>query len=119
LIDDDQSCNFILREFILLENEEVDTVECYSVDSALEFLTNTNDFPDAIFLDLNMPVKSGFEFLEVYSKIFFQNHQSTKVIVLTSSLRPSDKTQTTAYECVSSFRSKSEINEFIGEIINH
>lgn len=118
LIDDDRSCNFIMKEFINLANEDVSHHECYSVDSALEYLSQTGDFPDVIFLDLNMPVKSGFDFLENYSKDFFHDHPHTKLIVLTSSLRPSDKTQTLSYECVTEFKSKSDINEFIDEVIN-
>ncbi len=118
LIDDDQSCNFILRKFIMLENTEVDLVECFTVDSALKYLRSAAVFPDVIFLDLNMPVKNGYDFLDIYSEEFFNFFNTTQVIVLTASLKPEDKIKSTAYECVSSFRSKVDINKFIGQIVN-
>jgi len=117
LIDDDKSCNFILGEFIRLVDKDVAKHECYSVDEAFEFLDTCEQFPEVIFLDLNMPVKSGFEFLEVYSNRYFNKVSNSKVVVLTSSLRPSDKSQTTAFKCVSAFKSKSDIDLFIGDII--
>ena len=113
LIDDDPSCNFILSEFINLVDKSVAKHETSSVDDALAYLLSTSQYPDVIFLDLNMPIKSGFDFLDEYQERFFQNNPNTKIIVLTSSLRPSDREQTLSFDCVTDYKSKSEIDQFI------
>ena len=113
LIDDDPSCVFILQEFINLIDSSISKQTAYSVDEAFEKLEESDVFPEVIYVDLNMPIKSGFDFLEEYENKYFSSHGNTKVIVLTSSLRSSDKEKTLEYSCVSDFKSKSEIDQFI------
>lgn len=113
LIDDDPSCVFILSEFINLVDSNIEKISVHSVDDALEVLKSTNDFPEVIFLDLNMPIRTGFDFLEEYRADFEAHHPTTRIIVLTSSLRPSDREKTLSYNCVTDFKSKSEIDQFI------
>ncbi len=113
LIDDDPSCNFILSEFINLVNKSIKKSSAFSVDESLEILETIISFPDVIYLDLNMPIKSGFDFLEHYEKKYFPLYPHTKIYVLTSSLRPSDKEKTLSFACVTDYKSKSEIDQFI------
>ena len=52
----------------------------------LEALENTTDFPDIVFLDLNMPVKNGFECLEEIKNT--QRWNNVKVVILSTSSHP-------------------------------
>jgi CheY-like chemotaxis protein len=46
--------------------------------------------PNIIFLDINMPVMDGWEFLEIFTKDFTQFHENIKVVILSSSVNPAD-----------------------------
>jgi CheY-like chemotaxis protein len=47
-------------------------------------------FPELIFLDLNMPVMDGWDFLDRFSDLAFPEGKQSKVIVLSSSINPED-----------------------------
>ncbi|MEJ8800617.1 response regulator [Pontibacter sp. H249] len=74
LIDDDQVSNFVCESII---KSECFADEVYSFEwaqDALEYLykTNENDpdnFPDLIFLDINMPGMDGWAFIQEYRKL--------------------------------------------------
>ena len=49
--------------------------------------------PELVFLDINMPVFNGWDFLKLYDKEFKKFHDRTKIIVLTSALDPETETK--------------------------
>ncbi|UZR97817.1 response regulator [Chondrinema litorale] len=93
LVEDDEIASFISSNVL----KSVGIVNISAVENGLQacsFLEN--NCPDYIFLDLSMPVMDGFEFLEAYQKNgYCANH--TKIIILTSSIRPSDKEKASEY----------------------
>ena len=113
LIDDDPSCIFILGEFINLIDSTIKKKAAYSVDEALSLLAHSSPFPEVIYVDLNMPIKSGFDFLEHYQLKYYSLYPATKVFVLTSSLRLFDKEKAMSFLCVSDYKSKREIDQFV------
>ncbi len=76
IVDDDTSIRMVLRE----ELEEVGytAMAVDSADAALNFIDNNNPI-DLILLDLKMPIKDGFYFLEELGR----RKKNIKVIVLT------------------------------------
>lgn len=79
LVDDKDISNFIMRKFIEVRQPDTIIHEFTDPTEALESISSIS--PDIIFLDLNMPVMNGWQFLEN-----MKNQSLThKVAILTSS----------------------------------
>lgn len=63
-------------------------------------------YPSLIFLDLNMPVMGGWEFLDEFEKQFSSVFRDTKIVILSSSLEPDEKEKARTYSRVIDFISK-------------
>ena len=89
LIDDDDDDQEILRTVI---DTVAPTWKCFSAmngQTALEMLQSQRVVPDIVFLDLNMPLMNGHQFLQEVNKLKIL--QSVPIIVLTTSADPSTK----------------------------
>jgi len=76
--------------------------------------------PQLIFLDLNMPVMGGWEFLESFSTSEYADYNKTKVIILSSTIDPEDLEKSKKYPMVIDFLSKpisQEMLEYVKGII--
>jgi len=102
LVDDNESDNFLHERVIEKSGITDHVVIAMNGKEALDYLqakhelnssTNTEPSPELILLDINMPVMDGWEFLEAYQKIQEVQTGKTEIIILTTSLNPSDKTK--------------------------
>ncbi len=99
VIDDNELDNYVSKVLIEKTKLAESTYVHSSAKSALEFLTNLGKtlqlnaavFPDVIFVDLNMPEMDGFEFLHYYMSFVKTYSLSTKIVVLTASIRAEDE----------------------------
>ena len=110
IIDDDEINNFIAAKLIDKIPPKAKVSTCVNGQEGINFvknkLNNQNEFPDIIFLDINMPLMNGWEFLEEYEQI--KNYIKKKVTInmLSSSVYNDDITKAETYTTVNKFISK-------------
>lgn len=108
LLIDDQPDDQYLYQRIIKKSGMVETLHQFLLArEAIEFLA-AEDRPtiDAIFLDINMPEMDGFEFLEAATQRFGGDFAKVGVIMLTTSLAPSDRERANSYPIVKAYINK-------------
>lgn len=97
IVDDDPINNMICKAVIKNEYPDIDTIAFEIPEKGLEFIKK--EYADAstvvktiLLLDINMPIISGWQFLERYNE--FNNHikQKLTIYILSSSISETDKT---------------------------
>ena len=101
-IDDDEGdlfiCSYTIRKF----DPGITVLKAYNGREALDILRTT--MPDAIILDINMPIMNGFEFLDHYAREF--ERHAPVVAMLTSSHLAADRERAMHYDFVKSYFEK-------------
>ena len=118
LIDDDEPTNFyhsmMIEESGLCPN-------IYVKDSAVEAIKwlkdEANPIPDLIFLDINMPIMNGWEFLDEYKELPDVKKTDIIVVMLTTSLNPNDMERANKMDEISSFMNKPLTIENIQKVV--
>jgi CheY-like chemotaxis protein len=98
LLDDNDLDNFINEKIMESNLFSKKNYICTSGKSAIEFLTNivemgddfSKNYPEIIFVDLNMPLMDGFQFIEFFKKNLESKLHNPKIVILTSSIFPED-----------------------------
>ena len=78
-------------------------------------ISNQKKKPQLIFLDLNMPVMGGWEFIDLFNSSYSLNLNNTKIIILTSTIDPEDIKKSKSYPNVIEFLPKP----ITIEMLNH
>lgn len=108
LIDDDDMYQFTAR--LMLESTGMikQIQSFYNGREALAYFRDLNNIhastlPDVIFLDINMPVMNGWEFLDEYHKLHATMPKPIVVYVVSSSVDRDDMVKSRSYDLVSDY----------------
>ena len=120
LVDDDDATNYIHKHVINEANFAEQIIVAKNGEEALNFLKSKEAKgyikPDIIFLDINMPVMNGWEFLEEYKELEDHLKSDMMVIMLSTSLNPADKLNSEASGNIERFINKPLTIEKLLEI---
>lgn len=107
LIDDDNIYRFTAKRIIELVNPEQKVLMFSNGKEALDYFIQTaiqdEQLPDVIFLDINMPVMNGWEFLEAYTRIKPELHKAITIYMVSSSVDEKDKVRSLTFDSVKDY----------------
>jgi CheY-like chemotaxis protein len=96
IIDDDPITTFGLKKLLSFTSEDNISIEDYingkvAIDNFSEKAKKNLPLPEVIFLDINMPIMDGWEFLKAFLRL--PTTQKIRINIVTSSIDPYDQTQ--------------------------
>ncbi len=120
LIDDNEIDNLINQKMIEAASVTENIYTHTGAKSAIEFLRNMERLdvaeqvlPDVIFLDIDMPLMDGFQFLDEFEKLSNVAKKKCKIVMLTSSINPQDFNRSKKYTNVKLYLNKPLSHESI------
>ena len=122
IIDDDKIHHFAMERTFQLQGFSGDLLRFHDGHEALAFFNqnihNSSILPDVIFLDLNMPIINGWQFLQHYAQLKSQIQKKIEIYVVSSSINDAEIRQAKAIEEVSGYIEKPLRPEEIRRVLN-
>lgn len=110
LIDDDEIYLFSTRRLLQTNNLCENVMQFHNGLEAIEFLTQIKDdtaaLPDIIFLDINMPIMDGWEFMDLFALLKPSLSKEVAVYMVSSSIDDFDINRAKSIEEICDFISK-------------
>jgi len=112
LVDDDQTANFINEMQINRFSGNFNILTFICAQKALDELKNSVKIPEFIFLDINMPNLTGWDFIDQFKTL----QLNSKIVMVTSSLNPNDKQKANEIDEVIAFIEKPMVKTHLHPI---
>ena len=118
IIDDDEVNNYLCSRIINLSEFSQDVHTCTNATDGLAYLKSlsADELPDIIFLDINMPIKTGWDFLDEYNKLGELTDKNIQIYMLSSSVYEEDISRAKGIPMVQDYISKPLSEELLQHI---
>lgn len=111
VVNDDEVSLFIVSKMLHKTNFSSQVVTADNGEKALSYFDEVvslgvehyDDAPEYIFLDLHMPVMSGWDFIEIFTEKYALLFPETKVIILSASAEEDEIIRLQKYDLVTDF----------------
>lgn len=120
MIDDDEVDRYLLKRMLDKLDLTNHIFEATNGQTALDYLTDNHNQnispvyfpPKVIFLDINMPIMNGFEFLDAFASLRENNpiYTSSVLTMFTSSENDRDKMKASEYDFVKGYLVKDNLS---------
>jgi CheY-like chemotaxis protein len=121
IIDDNIIDLYITKRLISKNNFGKKVQEYANAKEALKYLHDNQEtvslLPQIIFIDIYMPVMSGFEFLEAYDKLPALLKKYCKIFIVSSSIDENDIARSRLDKNLTAFQVKPITKEFLNCIL--
>lgn len=120
IIDDNMIDLYIAARIIIKNNFGEKVLKYTNAEEALKYLQDNQDdtslLPEIIFIDIYMPIMSGFDFLEAYNKLSDNLKNYCKTFIISSTIDDDDIASANRNENVVRFQVKPINKEFLERI---
>jgi len=121
LVDDDRIYQFAARKTIEATGFAEKILIYSNGQDAINYLKNNaknnTSLPDVIFLDVNMPIMNGWEFLDEYSHLVQDLSKPVLIYVVSSSVDEFDVSKSRQYNTVKGYIVKPVLREKFRQIL--
>lgn len=122
MIIDDNFVDLYITSCMISKNNFGKNLLLYtSAEEALKYLQDNQDniaiLPQIIFVDIYMPLMSGFEFLEAFDNLTVALKKQTKTYILSSTIDNDDIARSNNNSNVEAFYVKPITKEFLDRIV--
>jgi len=119
LVEDDPITIMVCDRIIKMLSFAEKVTSCENGKIAIDFLNALEEkekMPPIIFLDINMPVMNGWDFLEEFEKVRSNFENLPKIYLLSSTVDPEDYKKAKKFSLVQDFISKPLSKEALEKI---
>ncbi|MEW7290659.1 response regulator [Aquimarina sp. 2304DJ70-9] len=117
LIDDSKATNFFNKTIIEKVGCVEEVVVAENGKEALEYL-KTGMIPEIIFLDINMPIMDGWEFISEYQQLDDAYKKSNIILMLGAALSLEDKKTAESIPEIKEFQEKMLTKKIVSDIVS-
>lgn len=123
VIDDDSIYQMLTKRMVEKSHPDIQVISFLNGKLAFDQLTaamqadNPEEMPSVVFLDINMPVMNGWEFLDAMIQEQFNTRLNARIYIVSSSIDKSDFEKAKTYDNVSDYLvkplSKSDFEKYL------
>ena len=120
IVIDDSKLDCFIAEKIIKNTGKSDTVSVFQqATEALEHIkqSGTQSAQSIVFVDIQMPVMNGFEFVESFESLAEDIKQNYNIFMLSSSINENDIARVKNYSSVKHFLNKPLTNDTIMAVL--